>query len=132
MIFITHDMAEAVKMGSRIAVMKAGEFVQVGTPADVVLRPADDYVRRFVADFAPQRVIKAADIMAPLSGATYSGLDSFRVVDRLAPMKEVLQRFLVDSSDLTVVGQDGKNLGRIKLESVLKVFADTANNGTRP
>src|SRR5690606_11300822 len=51
-IFITHDLHEALKLGDRIAIMKDGEIVQVGTPDDIIHRPADDYVRAFTQDVA--------------------------------------------------------------------------------
>ena len=52
MIFITHDLMEALKLGNRIAIMKDGAFVQVGTPEEVVAHPADDYVADFIRDVA--------------------------------------------------------------------------------
>ena len=48
-VFVTHDLAEAVRIGDRIAILRAGEVVQTGTPSDIVDRPADDYVARFVS-----------------------------------------------------------------------------------
>ena len=50
MVFITHDLSEALRLGDRIAIMRDGRFVQVGTPEEVVGTPADDYVRNFVRD----------------------------------------------------------------------------------
>ncbi len=47
-VFVTHDLAEAVKIGDRIAILRAGQVVQTGTPADIINHPADDYVARFV------------------------------------------------------------------------------------
>lgn len=49
-IFVTHDLSEALRLGNRMAVMKEGSFVQIGTPGEIVANPADDYVRRFVQD----------------------------------------------------------------------------------
>ena len=63
MIFITHDFLEAVKMGDRIAIMKDGEFVQVGTPEEVVAHPVDDYVRDFTEDVPRHKVLTVASIM---------------------------------------------------------------------
>ena len=63
MIFITHDFLEAIKMGDHIAIMKDGEFVQVGTPEEVVARPADDYVRAFSEDVPRHKVLNASSIM---------------------------------------------------------------------
>ena len=50
MVFITHDLQEALKLGDRILIMRDGEIVQIGTPDEVVGAPADDYVRDFVSD----------------------------------------------------------------------------------
>jgi len=47
-IFVTHDLDEAVRLGDRMAVMRSGSFVQVGQPREIIENPADDYVRRFV------------------------------------------------------------------------------------
>jgi len=63
MIFITHDFAEAIKMGDHIAIMKDGEFVQVGTPEEIVANPADDYVRKFSEDVPRHKVLTASSIM---------------------------------------------------------------------
>ena len=69
MIFITHDFLEAIKMGDHIAIMKDGEFVQVGTPEDVVASPVDDYVRDFTEDVPRYKVLTAGRVMheAPLT-----------------------------------------------------------------
>ena len=63
MIFITHDFLEALKMGDHIAIMKDGEFVQVGTPEEVVLHPIDDYVKDFTKDVPRYKVLTAGAIM---------------------------------------------------------------------
>ncbi|EPD69489.1 glycine betaine/L-proline transport ATP binding subunit [Streptomyces sp. HGB0020] len=61
-VFITHDMSEALKVGDRIAVMRDGEFVQIGTPEEIVLSPADDYVRRFAGEAPRLRVVQAGTV----------------------------------------------------------------------
>lgn len=61
-IFITHDLSEALKVGDRIAIMRDGEFVQVGTPEEIVLHPADDYVRRFAVEAPRAKVVRAGTI----------------------------------------------------------------------
>jgi glycine betaine/proline transport system ATP-binding protein len=62
-IFITHDLDEALKIGDRIAIMKDGEIVQIGTSEDILQNPADDYVREFTQDVNRARVITASAIM---------------------------------------------------------------------
>jgi len=71
-VFITHDLAEALKVGDRIAIMRDGQFVQVGTPEDIVLRPKDDYVRRFALEAPRAKVVTASTAVVPsvvLSGS---------------------------------------------------------------
>lgn len=62
-VFITHDMNEAFKMGDRIALMKDGEIVQLGTPKDFLENPANDYVKSFIADVDKTRILKVRSIM---------------------------------------------------------------------
>jgi glycine betaine/proline transport system ATP-binding protein len=56
-LFVTHDMEEAIRIGSRVAIMKDGRVVQVGTPAEIVMQPVDDYVRSFVQGIARDRLV---------------------------------------------------------------------------
>ncbi|MBV7333789.1 glycine betaine/L-proline ABC transporter ATP-binding protein [Chloroflexi bacterium TSY] len=63
-LFITHDFLEAVKLGDRIAIMKDGEIEQVGTPADLVLRPANDYVQEFTKDVPRTQVLTASSLIS--------------------------------------------------------------------
>jgi len=62
-VFVTHDLHEALKMGDRIAIMRDGEIIQIGVPEDVISKPADDYVREFVQDASPAKVFTAGRIM---------------------------------------------------------------------
>jgi glycine betaine/proline transport system ATP-binding protein len=66
-IFVSHDLDEALKLGSHIAIMKDGEIVQHGKPESIVLNPANDYVRDFVAHTNPLNVLRAVSIMRELS-----------------------------------------------------------------
>jgi glycine betaine/proline transport system ATP-binding protein len=68
MVFITHDLAEALKLGDRILIMRDGEIVQVGTPDEVVGAPADDYVRDFVSDVPKSHVLTLKWVMRPANG----------------------------------------------------------------
>ena len=90
MIFITHDLMEALKLGDRIAIMKDGHFVQVGTPEEVVARPADDYVADFIRDVPRAHVLTARTIMADApagDGRQYArDVSADTVVQELIPM----------------------------------------------
>jgi glycine betaine/proline transport system ATP-binding protein len=105
MIFITHDLAEALKLGDRIAIMKDGEFVQVGTPEDVVANPADDYVADFTKDVPRAHVLTARAIMKPANGQAVSDgptVSPSTVVQELIPM--------VADADRTIRVMDGQDL----------------------
>jgi len=62
-VFITHDLNEAMRLGDRIAMMRAGRIVQVGTPEDILTDPANDYVAQFVAEVDRARVLTASSVM---------------------------------------------------------------------
>lgn len=66
-VFITHDLDEAIRIGDRIAIMKDGAIVQVGTAEDIVLKPADSYVEKFVAGISRLHLVKAHSVMHPLA-----------------------------------------------------------------
>jgi glycine betaine/proline transport system ATP-binding protein len=62
-LFVSHDLEEALKIGNRITIMEGGRIVQSGTPEDIVLRPANDYVREFIANVNPLSVLTAWNVM---------------------------------------------------------------------
>ncbi len=66
-VFVSHDLDEALKIGNRIAIMEAGKVVQFGTPEDIILNPVNDYVRQFVASMNPLTVLKGGTLMRPAS-----------------------------------------------------------------
>ncbi|MEO9275070.1 betaine/proline/choline family ABC transporter ATP-binding protein [Marinomonas sp. 5E14-1] len=66
-LFITHDLDEAIRIGNRIAIMKDGEIVQIGTPEQIITSPANDYVAEFVKDISRLKLVSAQSIMIPLA-----------------------------------------------------------------
>ena len=68
-VFITHDLDEAVRIGDRIAIMRDGKVIQVGTAEDIIMHPADDYVAEFVAGISRLKIVKAHAVMRPVSDA---------------------------------------------------------------
>ena len=62
-VFITHDLDEALRLGDRIAILKDGKVVQVGTPVEIITKPADDYVQDFVRDVNRARVLNAGEVI---------------------------------------------------------------------
>jgi len=70
-LFVTHDLDEALKLGNRIAIMRDGKIIQTGIPEEVVTTPIDDYVREFVKDASPARVLTAVSIMTEPGNLVY-------------------------------------------------------------
>ena len=94
-VFITHDLDEALKLGDRIAIMKDGVIVQIGTPEDILTNPADDYVREFVQDVNRVKVVTAATIMRRPDPIAYAR-DGVRVAVRKMKEASISSIFVVD------------------------------------
>jgi glycine betaine/proline transport system ATP-binding protein len=121
MIFITHDLMEALKLGNRIAIMKDGAFVQVGTPEAVVAHPADSYVADFIRDVPRAHVLTARTIMEPVTsgnGRAYgSDISPDTVVQELLP--------LVVNSDLPLRVTEGDvTIGVVDRTAVLTAMLE--------
>lgn len=103
-LFITHDLDEAIRIGHRIAIMKDGVIVQIGTPEEIVMDPADDYVREFVQGISKLKLVKAHSIMEPL--ASYAGsLDGAPRADHGADLDQLIDHAV--GTDRPVVITDG-------------------------
>ena len=81
-VFVSHDLDEALKIGSRIAIMEAGRIVQQGPPEEIVTRPASDYVRQFVASMNPLNVLKANSLMRAVAECGRDPGDGALLLDR--------------------------------------------------
>lgn len=79
-LFVSHDLDEALKLGSRIAIMEAGRIVQIGAPEAIVSNPGTDYVRRFVASVNPLSVLSCATLMRPVAEMPETGVNGDRVL----------------------------------------------------
>jgi len=119
MIFITHDLAEALKLGDRIAIMKDGRFVQVGTPEEVVAHPADDYVADFTRDVPRTHVLTVRAIMRRSDDAAeYAGdVAAATVVQDLLPLVAEERR------PFRVV-DDGAQIGVVDRSAVLAAMIE--------
>jgi glycine betaine/proline transport system ATP-binding protein len=99
-VFITHDIIEAVKLGDRVAIMKDGEFIQVGTPASVIMNPVNNYVRDFVEDVPRSKVLKASSIATPIHTIKFDQTSEADIFDNLADDQSVI--CLVDADNRLV------------------------------
>jgi glycine betaine/proline transport system ATP-binding protein len=75
-LFVSHDLDEALKIGNQISILEGGRIVQTGSPEDIVLRPADDYVTEFVQHMNPLNVLKGATVMRSLDELVRDGYSS--------------------------------------------------------
>ncbi|ASU81979.1 glycine/betaine ABC transporter ATP-binding protein [Nocardiopsis gilva YIM 90087] len=119
-VFITHDLDEALKLGDRIAIMRNGEIVQVGTPEEVVGKPADDYVRDFVSDVARTTVLTVSWLMRPArSDESLDGPETSpkTIVSDVVPM-------LAEGTAPVRVTENGRLLGVVGREDVLRAIAE--------
>lgn len=117
-IFITHDLEEAIRIGDRIAIMKEGRIVQIGTPEEIVLRPANAYVAEFVEGISRLNLVKAGSIMQPLSEQPIApGLPEAEISSSLQALIDLaLQR---NAQQLAIV-DDGRVVGSASREVLLK------------
>ena len=116
-IFVSHDLDEAFKLGDRIAIMEGGRIVQVGTPREIFKDPADEYVADFVAHMNPLGVLTARDVMGPPAGVALAE------VDPRAPVREVMA-LLAEEAESVAVVEDGEIIGRITRDMVLARLLD--------
>lgn len=112
-VFITHDLDEAIKLGDRIAIMKDGEVVQVGTPEEILTDPANDYVTRFTESVDRGRVVTASSIMLTQPIVVRIRKDGPEAIIRKMREKHLYA--------LPVIGTDEQFLGEIRLKDVLRL-----------
>lgn len=118
-IFITHDLNEALMLGDHIAVMKDGRFSQVGTPAEIVLSPADDYVAAFIRDIDRGRALPVRAAVRP--GGVPAGSEDLPRVDGSAKLIDVLP--LACRGQVVVTAADGAPLGIVEAADIAALMA---------
>ena len=122
MVFITHDLSEAVKVGDRIAIMRDGALVQTGTPEELVANPVDEYVADFVRDIAKSHVLTLKYLARPAqSGEDIDGPE--------LPANTIIRdalHLIVDQPKPVRVSDNGKALGIVTSEDVLRLISGVA------
>lgn len=127
-VFITHDLDEAVRVGDRIAIMRDGRLVQVGTAEDIVMNPADDYVSDFVAGISRLKIVKAHAIMKPLDAYIQANgqiPDNSPMANEDASLSELIQ-LAIDNETPIVIEDQGKQVGVINRAYILQTVIDGA------
>ncbi|NUS68104.1 MAG: glycine betaine/L-proline ABC transporter ATP-binding protein [Ensifer adhaerens] len=115
-VFITHDLDEALRLGDQIAVLRDGEVIQQGTSQDIVLRPADEYIANFVKEVNRGRVVHVEAVMAPVdadhavNGATLCTGSTIEAALKILAHKDTKDLVVVDAAGMPVGVVDLKRL----------------------
>ncbi len=112
-LFITHDLDEALRLGDHIGILNHGRLVQIGTPIDIIMKPADDYVAAFVKDVNRARVIKAKIIMIPRNKFNGGKVSNTIKVNEDSFLDEFLPRVCLTPATVEVVDKSGNIKGYI-------------------
>ena len=122
-VFITHDLDEAVRVGHRIAIMRDGKVIQIGTPEEIVMKPADSYVADFVKGISRLKIVQAKSIMQPVEkfekefGSITKNLESVHENDLL---NKLIEKSSIKDEPILVINNEKKNTGVITQADLLK------------
>jgi len=126
-VFITHDLDEAIRLGSRIAIMKDGRIVQIGTPEGIVTQPADQYVADFVKGISRLQLVTARSVMRPIDEIKSLGVEQYPCAPPDADLKKLIALML--GSDLPIlVRQDSQVLGYVDKNAILRCIYGQDSN----
>jgi glycine betaine/proline transport system ATP-binding protein len=117
-LFITHDLDEALKMGDRIAIMKDGRIAQIGTPTEILTDPADDYVRSFVENVDRTKIIPARTVMRDLRDGEATASDGASVSPH-TPLAEILPIVLGTDVPVPIYDSADELKGVVDREAVM-------------
>lgn len=121
-VFITHDLDEALRLGDQIAVLRDGQVIQQGTSQEIVLRPADDYIANFVKEVNRGRVLQVEAVMLPLrAGTTGSGA----TIPAGTTVEDAVRTLaLAPEGEVTVVSPSGKPLGIVTIRRLAEAMVN--------
>jgi len=117
-VFVTHDFEEAVRLGDRIAIMKDGVIVQIGTAEDLVTEPADDYVEKFVKNAPKPKLISVRRIMGQADGVVAGP----NVVNHNEKLHDVAERIMLSETAVAVHDDEGNIVGAVSREQFVKAL----------
>ena len=117
-LFVSHDLDEAFKLGNRIAILEGGRMIQCGTPSEIFARPANAYVAEFVANMNPLGVLRARDALIASPGPVPT-----RSVDIDTPIRDVMEAMDAQHDRLGVT-EGGRSVGHVSRASVMAALVD--------
>jgi len=126
-VFITHDLDESLKLGDHIGILNGGRLVQVGRPEDIILNPADDYVKAFVKDVNRSKVLRAKTVMTKIDKFDTTGINpsSIYKYDENTFIEDLVPKVLKDRSTIEVIGKTGNTMGYISSDELSVALTKT-------
>ena len=126
-IFITHDFDEAIKLADRIAIMKDGLIIQIGTPEQLVINPATSYVKEFTNDILRSKVLTASSIMEKISNKT----NNYIKINEKSVVESFAADLIDNNKNALVVNDENKEVGIITKEKVIDILINRDNKISR-
>jgi glycine betaine/proline transport system ATP-binding protein len=124
-VFITHDFDEAVRLADRIAIMKDGEIIQIGTPEELVLAPATDYVREFTRGIPRAKVLSARAVMSEKTCDSYlETISASTLIEELVGRAADMEK----GSAFAVQNESGEIIGELVRETVIDLLTDASKD----
>ena len=122
-VFITHDFDEAIRLADRIAIMYEGLIVQVGTPEELITKPATDYVAEFTKDIPRSKLLNASSIMNDSDKKSYNNSILFN-----EKVEKIAAKVLKSDNAFSVIDKDKQILGSLSKKEIIKaLFTDSQN-----
>ncbi len=126
-VFITHDLDEAVRVGHRIAIMRDGEVVQIGTPEEIVVNPSDEYVADFVKGISRLKVVQAKTIMQSIKEYKKTFGDNLSNNERVNEndiLSKLIETSVSEDKPIIVTNNDNLEVGIITQSDLLKAVVE--------
>ena len=130
-VFITHDLDEAVRVGHRIAIMRDGTVVQIGTPEEIVVNPADDYVSDFVKGISRLKVVQAKTIMQSIKDYENKFgplVDDVEIVNENDVLSKLIETSILKDKPIVVTDKNNQKIGIISQSDLLKAVVEGSEN----
>ena len=126
-LFITHDLDEAIRLGTRIAIMKDGRIVQIGTPEEIVTNPADDYVRDFVQNISKLKLVFAHTIQVPIDNYKLSDGENLSLSPRVSQdvdLDHLIDVSVTSTQPIVTTDENGTDVGVVSKDRLLQGIRD--------
>ena len=114
-VFITHDLDESLKLGDHIGILNGGRLVQIGRPEDIIMNPADDYVKAFVKDVNRSKVLRAKTVMTKVDEFDAKNINPSNIysIEENVVIEDIIPKVLKERSTINVVDKQGDTMGYI-------------------